>query len=234
MGETIAFSGSGGAAQGYLAVPPVGHGPGVVLIQEWWGLVPHIEQVADRLALAGFVTLAPDFFRGEQTTEPDEAAKLMLGLKVGEAAADIAGAAAHLAGRDDVDGDRVGTVGFCMGGGLALLAPTASPHVDCASAFYPAMPWPDYAPDWTQYRGKVAMVHLAEHDSPDTAPAVAAYATEITRAGGEAIVEDYPGTHHAFFNDHRPEVYDAAAAQMAWDRTVELFRRRLGLPAISD
>lgn len=233
MGQTIAYASFGGRAEGYLAVPPVGHGPGVVLIQEWWGLVPHIEEVAERLALAGFVTLAPDFFRGEQTTEPDEAAKFMLGLRVREAAEDIAGAAEYLLTRDDVDGDKVAAVGFCMGGGLALLAPTTYRHIDCASAFYPAMPWPDYAPDWSRYRGKVAMVHLAEHDSPDTAPAVQDIATLITRAGGEAIVEDYPGTQHAFFNDHRPEVHDTAAAGLAWDRTIDLFRRRLGLPAIS-
>lgn len=228
MADTVSFASFGGRCEGLLAVPAAGHGPGVVLIQEWWGLVPHIDEVADRLAAAGFVVVAPDFYRGEATTEPDEAAKLMLGLKVREAAEDIAGAAEYLLTRDEVDGDRVGVVGFCMGGGLALLGPTAYRHIDCASAFYPAMPWPDYSPDWSRYRGKVAMVHLAEHDSPDTAPAVERYAVEITRAGGEAIVESYPGTQHAFFNDHRPEVYDAAASELAWTRTLDMFRARLG------
>lgn len=215
---------------GYLAVPDSGRGPGVVVIQEWWGIVPHIRSVADRLAAAGFVALAPDLFRGEHTTEPDEAAKLMMGLRVGAAADDIAASADQLMRSGLLTSAQVGCVGFCMGGGLALLAPTVSPHIDCTAAFYPAMPWPDYHPAWGQYSGKEALVHQCEADLPSTGDDIARYAEEIAAHGGIAVVESYAGTQHAFFNDDRPEVHDAAASALSWERTVALLHRRLDGP----
>lgn len=215
---------------GYLAVPDSGRGPGVVVIQEWWGIVPHIRSVADRLAAAGFVALAPDLFRGEHTTEPDEAAKLMMGLRVGAAADDIAASADQLMRSGLLTSAQVGCVGFCMGGGLALLAPTVSPHIDCTAAFYPAMPWPDYHPAWGQYSGKEALVHQCEADLPSTGDDIARYAEEIAAHGGIAVVETYAGTQHAFFNDDRPEVHDAAASALSWERTVALLHRRLDGP----
>jgi carboxymethylenebutenolidase len=215
---------------GYLAVPDSGRGPGVVVIQEWWGIVPHIRSVADRLAAAGFVALAPDLFRGEHTTEPDEAAKLMMGLRVGAAADDIAASADQLMRSGLLTSAQVGCVGFCMGGGLALLAPTVSPHIDCTAAFYPAMPWPDYHPAWGQYSGKEALVHQCEADLPSTGDDIARYAEEIAAHGGIAVVETYAGTQHAFFNDDRPEVHDAAASALSWERTVSLLHRRLDGP----
>lgn len=215
---------------GYLAVPDSGRGPGVVVIQEWWGIVPHIRSVADRLAAAGFVALAPDLFRGEHTTEPDEAAKLMMGLRVGAAADDIAASADQLMRSGLLTSTQVGCVGFCMGGGLALLAPTVSPHIDCTAAFYPAMPWPDYHPAWGQYSGKEAVVHQCEADLPSTGDDIARYAEEIAAHGGIAVVETYAGTQHAFFNDDRPEVHDAAASALSWERTVSLLHRRLDGP----
>jgi len=227
MGQMIEFASNGGRCSGYLAVPGSGAGPGVVVIQEWWGLVPHIEQVADRLAAAGYVALAPDHYRGARTTEPDEAGKLMMGLRVGAAAADIAGAADHLLGRAEVSSPAIGAVGFCMGGGLALLAPTAHDAIVAASAFYPAMPWPDYAPDWARYAGKEAIVNTAESDGGSSGPRIAEYAAAIAAAGGTVTLYDYPGSQHAFFNDHRPEVHDPAHAGLAWQRTLDLFARRL-------
>ena len=215
---------------GYLAVPDSGRGPGVVVIQEWWGVVPHIRSVADRLATEGFVALAPDLYRGEHTTEPDEAAKLMMGLRVGAAADDIAASADQLMRSGLLTSTQVGCVGFCMGGGLALLAPTVSPRIDCTAAFYPAMPWPDYHPAWGQYSGKEALVHQCEADLPSTGDDIARYAEEIAAHGGIAVVESYAGTQHAFFNDVRPEVHDVAASALAWERTVSLLHRRLDGP----
>ena len=230
MAERIAIESASTPLEGLLAIPDSGRGPGVIVIQEWWGLVPHIEAVVDRFADAGFVALAPDHYRGVRTTEPDQAGKLMMGLKVADAASDIAAAADHLVRSGRLPTDRVGVVGFCMGGGLALLAPTVSPHIDCASAFYPAMPWPDYHPQWAHYSGREALVHQAESDIASTGPDIARYAQAITEHGGTATVVDYPGSHHAFFNDDRPEVYDEVAASQAWDRTVEMFTRRLSGP----
>ena len=215
---------NGDQVPGVLAIPEAGSGPAVIVVQEWWGLVPHIHDVVQRFADAGFVALAVDHYRGAETTEPDEAMKLMLGLNIDQVGADLAAAAAVLVGRDEAVGGKVRVVGFCMGGGLALLAPTVSTDICCTSAFYPAMPWPHFSPDWTHYAGKSAMVHLAEHDNPATAPAVASLAAEIAAAGGTVDVFEYPGSSHAFFNDARPEVFDATSAELAWSRTIDGFR----------
>ena len=214
----------GESVPGILALPASGSGPAVIVIQEWWGLVPHIQHVVQRFADEGFVALAVDHYRGEETTEPDEAAKLMIGLNIAQVGADLAGAAADLLARDEVVGDRVRVVGFCMGGGLALLGPTVSDAICCTAAFYPAMPWPDYSPDWSRYRGKSAMVHKAESDEAGTGPAIAEYAAAIVENGGTVDLLEYPGSVHAFFNDARPEVFQPDNARLAWDRTVAYFR----------
>ena len=207
---------------GVISFPESGTGPGVIVIQEWWGLVPHIVEVTQRLADEGFVALAVDHYRGAETTEPDEAQKLMLGLDIGQVAHDLAAAAADLAARPEVQG--VGVVGFCMGGGLALLAPTVSPDICCATAFYPAMPWPQYAPDWSRYAGKSALVHKALSDEPGNGPAIAEYAAAIEAAGGSVEIADYPDSVHAFFNDARPEVFQPENAALAWARTLAFLR----------
>lgn len=228
MGERITFASNGGTAEGYLAVPERGSGPGVVLIQEWWGLVGHITDVADRLAGEGFVTLAPDLFHGVTTKEPDEGGKLMMGLAMDTAAKDMAGAARALLERPEVTGPGVGVVGFCMGGSLALWSATLTNDITVAVGFYPALPWERMKPTWDNYAGKSAMIHCSESDGTSTAPGIQQAWRAIEDAGGDVAVYDYPGTHHAFFNDDRPEVYHRAAAEQAWGRTVELLHRRLG------
>jgi len=122
-GEMISFAANGGTAPGYVVAPESGEGgPGLVLLQEWWGLVDHIKDVADRFAAAGFVVLAPDLYDGQQTKSPDQAAKMFMALRIAEAAKDIRGAARHLIARPDVSSKKVGVLGFCMGGQLALYA----------------------------------------------------------------------------------------------------------------
>ncbi len=121
MADKVTFPSNGHECEGVIA----GSGPGVVLIQEWWGLVDHIVEMTDRLAAEGFTVLAPDLYHGVATTEPDEAGKLMMGLAMDTAAQDIAGAADHLIANGA--GPRVGAVGFCMGGSLALWSATLSP-----------------------------------------------------------------------------------------------------------
>lgn len=212
---------------GVLEIPESGSGPGVVLIQEWWGVVPHIADVAKRLAQAGFVALAVDFYRGIETTEPDEAKKLMMGLQVAQAGADIAAGAEFLTDHSAVTGASIGTIGFCMGGGLSLLAPTVSERISSAVAFYPAMPWPDFSPSWARYRDKAALIHKAESDEGFAGPRIAEYAREIQAHGGEVAIFDYPGSEHAFFNDDRPEVYSAEHSALAWTRSLDFLRARL-------
>jgi carboxymethylenebutenolidase len=215
---------NGEAVPGVIAIPASGSGPAVIVIQEWWGLVPHIEDVVRRFAAEGFVALAVDHYRGVEASEPDEAQKLMIGLSIAQVGEDLAAAAASLLARDEVTSDTVCVVGFCMGGGLALLGPTVSESIGCVASFYPAMPWPDYAPDWSRYAGKKAIVHKAKSDEEHAGPAIAAYAAEIASHGGSLEVFEYPDSVHAFFNDARPEVFQADNAEAAWTRTVEFFR----------
>lgn len=116
MGQMESYPANGHSASGYLALPPAGSGAGLLVIQEWWGLVDHIKDVADRFAAAGFVALAPDFYNGQTTSSPDAAAKLFMALNIDRAAVDLRGSSEMLLGRPDVRGNRVGAVGFCMGG----------------------------------------------------------------------------------------------------------------------
>lgn len=227
MGELVSFASNGGTSEGYLAIPETGSGPAVIVIQEWWGLVPHIKSLADRFAAAGFVALAPDLYHGVQTTEPDHAGKLMMGLAMDQAAKDIAGAADYLADRAEVTSEKIGVAGFCMGGSLALWSATLSPRITTAVGFYPAIPWERMPMAWSNYDGKVALIHCSEEDGTSQAPGVQTAVRSITEAGGKVTTHDYPGTHHAFLNDDRPEVYDAAASASAWARTIEVFRSTL-------
>ncbi len=227
MGEMVSFPSNGGSCDGYLAVPQRGTGPGVIVIQEWWGLVGHITHVADRFASEGYVALAPDFFHGAKTDEPDEAMRLLMGMAMDQAAKDIQGAARYLTARDDVAGDGVATVGFCMGGSLALWSGALAEEVTVAVGFYPAMPWERMAPTWGNYANKTAMIHASEEDGTSQADGVQAAVKGIEGAGGDVETYDYPGSHHAFFNDERPEVYDKEHADTAWRRTLELLGSRL-------
>jgi carboxymethylenebutenolidase len=228
MGEMVSFASNGGTSEGYLAVPENPNGSGVIVIQEWWGLVGHVQNVAERFAAQGYLTLAPDLFHGVKTNEPDEAVKLLMGLAMDQAAKDMSGAAAYLADRDEVTTGEVGTVGFCMGGSLALWSGTLSDHIVAAVGFYPAMPWERMSPQWSNYNGKIAVIHCSEEDGTSAAPGIQQAKQAIEGAGGECLIYDYAGTQHAFFNDERPEVYDAAASENAWERTLAVLSTRLG------
>ena len=227
MGDMVSFASNGDSCVGYLALPESGHGPGVIVIQEWWGLVGHIKELADRFAAEGFVALAPDFFHGASTDEPDEAMRLLMGLAMDRAAKDIQGAAQYLATRDDATGTGVGAVGFCMGGSLALWSGALVPEVTAAVAFYPGLPWEKMSPTWGQYAGKAAMIHASEEDGTSKADSIQTAVQGIEAAGGQVEVFDYPGSQHAFFNDQRPEVYSKEHAEAAWQRTLGLLKARL-------
>jgi carboxymethylenebutenolidase len=151
----------------------------------------------------------------------------MMGLAMDQAAKDIAGAAAYLADRPETT-SGIGTVGFCMGGSLALWSGTLSDQVTATVGFYPAVPWERMAPSWDNYAGKAAMIHCSEGDGTSKAPGIRTAVAAIQGAGGECTTFDYPGTEHAFFNDDRPEVYDAGASSAAWARTLDFLRAKLG------
>jgi carboxymethylenebutenolidase len=226
MGELIVFPSNGSEGQGYLATPSSGSGPGVVVIQEWWGLVPHIEDVCDRFAAAGFTALAPDLYRGTKVSEPDEAGKEMMALQLDRAGKDMSGAVDELRRRSG--SDHVAVVGFCMGGGLALVLATQRPDAVVACvAFYGVIPWPDAQPDYSQMRASV-LGHIAELDGFFTPDVADALASQLKELGIDVEFHLYPGVDHAFFNDTRPEVYDEAASTLAWQRTTDFLHAHLG------
>jgi carboxymethylenebutenolidase len=222
MGDLVTFTSNGGTAEGYLAD---GGGPGVIVIQEWWGLVPHIRDVADRLAAEGFTALAPDLYRGESADEPDGAGKLMMALNLEQAAKDLSGAVDLLTER--TGRGRVGVVGFCMGGGLALVLACHRPDAVAAVApYYGVIPWPTAQPDWSALSATV-VGEYAEFDDFAGPDATRALETQLRDLGNDVTMHIHDGCHHAFFNDTRPEVYDAEHAAEAWQRTLALLRNAL-------
>ena len=227
VGEKVTYVSNGSTADGYLAVPSNGAAgaPAVLVIQEWWGLVPHIQDVADRFAAEGYTALAPDLYHGASTREPDEAGKLMMGLAMDQAGRDMAGAATYLTA--ELGCGAVGAVGFCMGGSLALWSATLSDAIVATAGFYPALPWEKMSPTWSRYEGKAAVIHCSEGDGTSSADGIQAARAGIEAAGGTVTLYDYPGTEHAFFNDARPEVHAADASGLAWRRTLALFSDHL-------
>ncbi len=223
--QNVEFPSNGTTAHGYLKLPDSGSGPGVIVIQEWWGLTDHIADVCDRLAGEGFVALAPDLFGGATTHDAEEAGRLMAELPEDRAARDLGGAVDFLLGHDAVTGQAVGTVGFCMGGGFVIqLAAQQGERIAAAVPFYGVIQTP---PDFGAIKAAV-LGHYAETD--DFAPPKAALdmGVAIREAGGSAAINVYGGTQHAFFNDENPlGNYDPDAAAIAWQRTVAFLRQRL-------
>jgi len=158
MGEMVTFKSNGHTCDGYIA----GSGPGVLVIQEWWGLVPHIKDVVDRFAAAGFTALAPDLYHGQASTEPDGAGKLMMAMNLDTAGKDLSGAIDLLVERSGRA--KVGVVGYCMGGGLTLVVACQRPDAVAAAApYYGAIPWEGAQPDYSKLAAKV-VGEYAEND----------------------------------------------------------------------
>lgn len=228
MGELVQFVSNGGTAQGYLATPGGGSGPGVVVIQEWWGMVPHIKDVVDRFAREGFVALAPDLFHGVTTREPDEADKLSMAMNIDLAGNDMRGAAAYLKGLPQVTSQTIGVVGFCMGGALALYAASISPDIGAVVDFYGGHD--KVHPDLSKVRGPV-MGNFAGNDDWLTPKVAHQLEADLRAAGVQTDFKIYPGTDHAFFNDSRKDEpntpYNAEAARDAWQRTLAFFRQHV-------
>ena len=229
MGSTVSFKRPDGqSVNGYLAEPEGGQGPGVVVIQEWWGLNDQIRGVADRLAAAGYVALVPDLYRGKSTVEAEEAHHLMTGLNFGEAASqDIRGAVQHLKAR----GAKVGVTGFCMGGALTVLSMTMAPEADAGCVWY-GFPPLEFV-DASKIKAPL-IAHWATQDQPFPIANVDALEEKFKAAGVSYRGYRYLA-HHGFANETAQgpgriaaTQYDAAWTQMAWDRTLRFFGRTLG------
>ena len=223
-GQMVEFSSNGGTASGYLAPSAQGKGPGVIVIQEWWGLVPHIKDVCDRFAAEGYTALAPDLYHGESTKSPDEAGKLMMALRIDEAEKDLRGAIQFLMSHESTAGDKVGTIGFCMGGALSLYAASKNPQVGACVVFYGIHP--NVKPDLANLQAPVLGIY-AENDGYVTPAVVHDLEAKLKEHGKQAEMHIYPGVDHGFFNDTRTEVYNEAAATDAWKRVLKLFGERL-------
>jgi carboxymethylenebutenolidase len=221
-GRMVQFPTNGTTTGGYLAAPASGKGPGVIVIQEWWGLVQHIKNVCDRFATEGFTALAPDMYHGQTTSEPDAAGKLFMALNIAQAEKDLRGAAAYLATHSSTA--KLGVVGFCMGGQLALFAATLNPSVGACVNFYGIHQ--NVKPDYSKLSGPVLGL-FAEKDGFVTPQVAKDVDAAIKKAGKSSEIHIYPGVDHAFFNDERPDVYNKSAADDAWRRTLTLFRQHL-------
>jgi len=221
-GKMVNFPSNGQTTDGYLATPPSGKGPGVLVIQEWWGLVPHIKSVCDRFAAAGFSALAPDMYHGKTAAEPDGAGKLFMALNIGQAEKDLRGAATYLAGHSSTT--KLGAVGFCMGGQLALFAGCTNPSIGAVVDFYGIHP--NVKPDYSKLSGPVLGL-FGEKDSFVNPTVARAVDVAIKSAGKQSEIHIYTGADHAFFNDERPDAYNKAAADDAWKRTVDHFKKHL-------
>lgn len=216
---------NGGSIEGYEAAPPLAGGPGVIVIQEWWGLVDHIKDVCDRFAAAGFVALAPDLFHGKTTKSPDEAGKLMMALRIDEAEQELKGAGDYLLKHDAVTSKKIGVVGFCMGGALSLYTATKNPNIGAAVVFYGGHP--NVKPDLPNLNAPVLGLY-AEKDGFVTPESARELESKLKALGKQIEVIIYPGSDHAFFNDSRPEVYNQRAAADAWQRTIDFLHKHLG------
>lgn len=216
--QNVSFPSNGSTAHGYLAVPESGSGPGVIVIQEWWGLTTHIKDVTDRLAAEGFVALAPDLYGGSTTHDSDEAGELMQKLPVDQAARDLAGAVDFLVDHSAVTSRTVGSVGFCMGGGFVItMAAQLGDKVSVAVPFYGIVQGePDLSGITAHLEG-----HFGTGDAMIPMDGLAALEKKITEDSGTAPTFHVYEAGHAFFNDENlMGTYDESAAQLAWNRTL--------------
>jgi carboxymethylenebutenolidase len=222
MGKMVQFPSNGGNTSGYLATPSSGKGPGVLVIQEWWGLVDHIKRVCDHFAAEGFAALAPDMYHGKTATEPDEAGKLFMALNIAQAEKDLRGAAKVLAEHSSTP--KIGVVGFCMGGQLALFGATLNSNVGACVNFYGVHP--NVKPDYGKLSGPVLGL-FAEKDGFVTPQTARDLDAAIKKAGKQSEIHIYPNVDHAFFNDDNKAAYNKPAAEDAWKRTLGFFRANL-------
>jgi carboxymethylenebutenolidase len=229
MGDTVSIAGDDETAQGYLARPETGRGPGVMVVQEWWGLVPQIKDVCDDLARNGFVALAPDLYRGEiaEHTEMDKAGHLMSTLPMDRAARDMGAAVDFLRGHEAVTGDKIGVVGFCMGGMLTLLVAAQQGDKIGAVAPYYGAPLGDAAPDWSGLTAPVRG-HYASDDAFFPADAVKALEAELQGLGKDVRLEVHLSCGHAFTNPANVfGTYDPELTDRCWASTLAFLHEKL-------
>lgn len=224
--RTVEFPVEGGGTASAYEARPAGAGsyPGILVVQEWWGLNEHIKDIARRLAGEGFVTLAPDLYRGKVTADPTQAASWMAALDREEAVRILLGALRFLQEKEPIYAEHIGVIGFCMGGSYALLLACRTPAIKVAIPFYGDHP--DPIDQVKNIRCPVLFIAGGKDPWINTAK-VEKLKKAFEQYGVNGEVRVYPDASHAFFNDTRPDVYHAAAAQDAWTRALGLLSRAL-------
>nr|WP_294695654.1 dienelactone hydrolase family protein [uncultured Friedmanniella sp.] len=225
--QNVKFDRNGTTISGYLQLPPAGRGPGLIVIQEWWGLDDHLASMVDRFAAEGFVALAPDLYGGRVTHGQDEAAELLDSLSVEQAAAELAGAVDYLLGQEAVTSEKVGAVGFCMGGGFVLLL--ASQRADAIGAVVPFYGVGPAVPDTYERIAAPVQGHYGESDSMYPVDQARAQEQQIRAEAGVPVEYFYYPAGHAFANDDdHLGTYDPDSAALAWQRTIDFLHAQLG------
>lgn len=230
MTETVTFSSNGADAAGYLSLPESGAGPGVIVVQEWWGLDSGIKEMADRLATAGFVALAPDLYHGELAghTEMDKAGALMASLPPERAARDMSGAVDYLAGHGATTGNGIGVMGFCMGGLFSFVLAALRPDMIKAVVPFYGFPQGEAQPDYSKIDA-VIQGHMAEND--DFFPPAAALELEakLKELGKNVSFTVHPGSGHAFMAPHNAMgTQDLELGARIWPQATAFLHEHLG------
>jgi len=218
--ESISFATANGDTTAYVARPDGGNGKAVVVIQEWWGLNDHIKDIANRWAAEGFTAIAPDLYRGTVATNPDEASKLMNALEIEDGLDTIRNAIA--AAREKYAISHFGVTGYCMGGTYALRAACELEGISAAVPFYGDIPGDDVLQKLT-----VPTVFISGTRDQWINPEKVATLEDATERFELPVQSLKYDADHAFFNDTRPEVYDATAAADAWAKAVAFFNEKL-------
>ena len=226
MAETVEFRSNGHLASGYLVKPSVGYGPGVLVIQEWWGLDSGIKEMADRLGAAGFVALAPDLYHGELAAhdEMDKAAQLMHTLPPERAGRDMSGAVDYLSTHSAVTSNGIGVVGFCMGGMLSFIIGANRPDKVKALVPFYGFPQGTSEPDWSKLTASISG-HMAEHDEFFPPAAARALEVKLRAMGKNVTLTVHPGTGHAFMAPHNAlGTLNATLAARIWPEVVSFLQ----------
>ena len=224
----VQFSANGGTADGYVATPPSGKGPGVIVIQEWWGLNDQVKGVADMFAREGFVALAPDFYHGKgaKIGEPNDAQKLMMEFfQANTAAQDAKSAAEYLSKHPAVTSNKVGAIGFCMGGFVAILVGSVAP--DKVAAVVDCYGVGQRVPDLGPMRGIPLLGIFGGKDHSANAEAIASLEKAAKEAGVPFTKFIYPEADHAFLNEQRRDAYRPNDAKDAWSKILPFLKNNV-------
>jgi carboxymethylenebutenolidase len=217
----ISFAAGDRNGAGYLALPDQGHGPGVLVLHAWWGLSSFFQELCDRLAAAGFVALAPDLYQGRSAATIDEAEALLKQRDFAAMQAIAEGALAYLQSHPAVRGEGLAALGFSMGAAWAAELASAAPDAIPAVVLFYGTVDADFAASRAAY-----LCHFAAADEWEPDEGVRQMEAAMRAAGREVTLHVYPGAQHWFFEANRPE-YNAAAAELAWRRTVEFLHKQL-------